>query len=505
MLNPMERILIVDDERLHLKMLHDMLKDHYTTSVALDGQQALQLARSDPQPDLILLDIQMPLMDGFEVMAQLQSNPATVNIPVIFLTALDAEEDETTGLNRGAVDYITKPFSPAIVNARIKTQLKLRRSIQEKNKAQVQSESLRQQVGALNNSLHSQALRNPQAFSHIMTQSPLMRAVFHYMEAISNSGEPVLITGETGVGKELIAQGLHELTQRSGKLISVNLAGLDDNAVSDTLFGHKKGAFTGANQERKGLISQAAGGTLFLDEIGDLEPASQIKLLRLLQERLYYPLGSDTPVSMDANIVAATHRDLSHLIETGDFRQDLFFRLSVHHIKIPALRERREDIPLMTLHFLEEASQALGQETIIAPPELFQLFATYNFPGNVRELRALVLDAAAQHHFGQILSLNVFRDTIAERRASQTKKPHTPLDPSQTFDNPEANNSQNQKTQFTSAHEQLPTLKEAERNLIAQAMQQANNNQGIAAALLGISRTALNRRLSRIKEDSSLD
>ncbi|MEG3639199.1 sigma-54-dependent transcriptional regulator [Magnetococcus sp. PR-3] len=473
------RILIVDDERLHINMLNDMLKERYLLKVALKGVQAIDRAISDPQPDLILLDIQMPNMDGFQVLAQLKADARTQGIPVIFVTAMDEEEDEARGLELGAVDYITKPFSPAIVQARIHTHITLQSSIRETIEAQWQAQSLQKQVGALSRSLAHEALQHPDAFTHIVTTSQKMRATFHYMEAVADSGEPALITGETGVGKELIAQGLHHLGGRSGQMVSVNLAGLDDTTFSDTLFGHKKGAFTGADRDRKGIIQQARGGTLFLDEIGDLDPASQIKLLRLLQEKLYYPLGSDTPTPMDVTIVAATNRDLNAMMQEGSFRQDLFFRLSAHHIKIPPLRERQEDIPLLTLHFLKEAAQAMGRNSLEPPMELLKLLELYDFPGNIRELRAMIFDAAAQHGSGSILSMKSIQKTIEERRTTPSTAP------------------EQLETTELSIDGRLPTLEEAETLLVAQAMHQAGNNQGIAAGLLGISRTALNRRLSR--------
>ncbi|MBF0383221.1 MAG: sigma-54-dependent Fis family transcriptional regulator [Magnetococcales bacterium] len=482
--NEKPRILIVDDERLHINMLNDMLKGSYQIKVGTGGRQAIERAISEPQPDLILLDIQMPDIDGFQVLQQLQEDPRSRGIPVVFLTSMDAIEDEARGLELGAADYITKPFSPAIVHARIKTQLSLQRSIRETLMAQLQAQALEKQVGALQRSLTSTALHKPEAFGEIVTNSPRMQTVFHYMEAVSGTGEPVLVTGETGVGKELIAKGLHRLAGRSGKLVSVNLAGLDDVAFSDTLFGHKKGAFTGANQDRKGFISQAEGGTLFLDEIGDLAPASQIKLLRLLQEGIYYPLGSDSPKMMKVNIVAATNRDINGMMSNGDFRQDLFFRLSAHHIKLPPLRERREDIPLLTSHFLKEAGDAMEQATLVVPPELLKLLGLYSFPGNIRELRALIFDAVAQHRSGPVLSMKSIQKTIEERRATNNQTAN--------LGNPDL-----ETIPLFQVHGQLPTLDEAESALVEEAMRRASGNQGIAATLLGISRPAINRRLNR--------
>ncbi len=475
------RLLIVDDERLHINVLNDMLKGEYAIKVALNGRQALERALSDPRPDLILLDIQMPDMDGFEVLARLKENPDSRNIPVIFLTARDAEKDEARGLELGAVDYIAKPFSPAIVTARIKTHLNLRQSIHEAMEAQLQARSLRTQVTALSRSLAHEALHNPEAFSEIVTNSPEMHAIFHYMEAVASSGEPVLITGETGVGKELFSRSLHRLSGRTGRMVAINLAGLDDATFSDALFGHKKGAFTGADRDRQGFIRQAEGGTLLLDEIGDLAPASQIKLLRLLQEKVYHPLGSDRPQRMDVRIIAATNHDLEGMMSESRFRSDLFFRLSAHHIRIPPLRNRPEDIPLLIAQFLEEAARTMSRPGLDVPPELLTLLSLYDFPGNVRELRAMILDAVAQHRSGPVLSMKSIQKTIEGRRSSQPT--------SSVVNGPGA--------AALWPEGQLPTLDESEGMLISEAMRRAGNNQGIAASLLGISRTALNRRLNR--------
>ncbi|MCP4702530.1 MAG: sigma-54-dependent Fis family transcriptional regulator [Gammaproteobacteria bacterium] len=470
-------LLIVDDERSHLKILNDILKQAYEMKAALNGKQALERSFSEPKPDLILLDIQMPDMDGFEVLAQLKGDARTKDIPVIFITAMDAKADEAKGLEAGAADYIAKPFLPAIVKARIKTHLSLQRSIREVRETRIQAESLEKQVGALNRSLAHATLKNPDAFREFVTGSPKIFSLFHYMEAIADSGEAVLITGETGTGKEVIAKCLHRLGRPDKSMVPVNLAGLDDTAFSDTLFGHKKGAFTGANQERKGLVSEAEGGTLFLDEIGDLASASQIKLLRLLQEKQYYPLDSDKTYRMNVNIVAATHRNIEGMMQEGQFREDLYYRLSAHKIKIPALRERPEDIPQLVECFLNEATESMNRPALKASAKLLTLLNLYNFPGNIRELRAMIFDAVAQQRTGSTLSMNSIRQALEEKRNT--------------------GDSEAAKGDILLLNSRLPTLEEAEQMLISEAMRQAGNNQGIAASLLGISRTALNRRVNR--------
>jgi len=313
-----------------------------------------------------------------------------------------------------------------------------------------------------------------------------MRSIFQYVEAIARTSLPVLITGETGVGKELIARALHRLSGRSGEFVAVNVAGVDDTLFSDTLFGHRRGAFTGADRDRKGLIEQAQNGTLFLDEIGDLRPESQVKLLRLLAEGKYYPLGADMPKLSDARIVVATHRDLRALQQTGSFRKDLFYRLQAHHVHIPPLRERPEDIPILAAHFLEAAARTLGKKPPTAPKELFPLLQSYPFPGNVRELEAMVFDAVSRHK-GGTLSLETFKDRTGRKEKSARDEGRCRESDSKI------ENGQHAPT-FPA---NLPTLKQAERALIREALRRAQGNQTLAASLLGISRRALNNRLSR--------
>ena len=251
----------------------------------------------------------------------------------------------------------------------------------------------------------------------MVTGNKKMRAIFQYVEVVAGTRQPIMITGETGVGKELVARAIHQLSGRKGDYVALNVAGLDDMMFSDTLFGHKKGAFTGADQAREGFIARAAGGTLFLDEIGDLNESSQIKLLRLLQEHEYYPVGSDIVSKSDARIVLATNRDLQKMIAAGKFRNDLYYRLCAHQIHIPPLRERLDDIPQLLDHFLATSAAMVNKKKPTPPPELAVLLSIYQFPGNMRELEALVFDAVARHASG-ILSMESFRAVIGEERAA---------------------------------------------------------------------------------------
>ena len=325
------------------------------------------------------------------------------------------------------------------------------------------------------------ALENPQAFSEIITHNQRMLLVFKYVESIAPSSQPILITGETGVGKELIARSIHTLSKLKGRFVAVNVAGLDDNVFSDTLFGHIKGAFTGAEQDRRGLIERAVGGTLFLDEIGDLNPVSQIKLLRLLQEGEYLPLGQDEAEQTNVRIVASTNENLWSLQRKDKFRKDLNFRLRTHHIHMPHLRERMDDIPLLVRHFLEKSADALKKKVPTPPKELYELLATHSFPGNVRELESMIHDAVSIHS-AKMLSLDSFKLHIT--RAQENLK-----------DIPDVESEHTLPVKFG---EKLPTIKQATQMLVTEAMKRANGNQTLAANMLGISRQALSKRIKQV-------
>lgn len=265
----------------------------------------------------------------------------------------------------------------------------------------------------------------------------------------------------------------------SGPLVAVNVAGLDDTVFADTLFGHVRGAFTGADQARRGMVEEATDGTLFLDEIGDLSMASQVKLLRLLQEGEYFPLGSDRPKRLKARVIVATHHNLAAKQVSGAFRRDLYYRLCTHHIQVPPLRERKGDIPLLLDHFLKTAARELGKKKPTPPKELAQLLASYDFPGNVRELRAMVFDAVSLHK-EKILSMDSFLKTIGRSATERVQEALPDLNP-------------------FAASEQLPTFNEAADLLVSEAMKRSQGNQSMAARMLGITQSALCKRLKRTR------
>ncbi|MCP4409701.1 MAG: sigma-54-dependent Fis family transcriptional regulator [Gammaproteobacteria bacterium] len=467
-------VLLVDDEASVLLSSKMLLHSVGVRNVeTLEDSRELMPYLARHRVAAIVLDLFMPYVTGNQLLPEIvQQYP---EIPVIVMTASQEVETAVACMKEGAFDYLVKPVEESRYTSCVKRVLEVR--------------ALRQQLGAMKRSLLSDRLDHPDVFSSIMTANRKMRSLFQYMEAIAFSNEPILIIGETGVGKGLLAEAAHRLSACPGKLVQLNVAGADDALFSDTLFGHRKGAFTGADQAREGLVAQAAAGTLFLDEIGDLTITSQVKLLRLLQEQSYYPLGSDVPKNSDIRILCATHQDLRAQMSQGQFRSDLYFRLSVHQIEVPPLRERKEDIPLLLGHFIEQAAHSMKKPAPTPPSELLTLLANHHFPGNVRELRAMVYDAVAQHRSGPVLSMESFRGVIQKQRipARLAKKEHgTETHPL-----------------IVPEGAPFPTLKEAETELVTEALRRAKGNQGIAAALLGISRPALNRRLSRLKTDSA--
>jgi DNA-binding NtrC family response regulator len=465
-LYPANPILVIDDEEAILFSVDTILQLAGMENVltCADSKQAMALV-SQRSPSVILLDLNMPHLDGEAILDQITGQYP--QIPVIIITGRIDAETAVSCMKSGAFDYIVKPVEENRLIASV------RKSLQY---SELQEENL-----VLKEQLRQGTLKNPEVFTEIITNSPKMLLLFGYVESIAKTSQPVLIRGETGTGKELIARAIHRLSDTPGEFIAVNVAGLDDNVFSDSLFGHVKGAFTGANAHRSGLVEKASDGTLFLDEIGDLSATSQIKLLRLLQEKEYMPLGQDSNRISRARVIASTHVDLWELQQKELFRQDLHYRLRTHRIVLPPLRERKEDIELLIDHFSESAAQALKKPKPRIPQELPSLLASYHFPGNIRELQAMVFDAIAQHKSG-VLPLGVFRDHIATVRQSETKIHQNngtngiPL----TFADP------------------LPTIKQATRMLVEEAMHRAGSNQSAAAAMLGITQQALSNRLKKM-------
>ena len=466
-LTPPDPILVIDDEQSILLSVDTILQmsgfNHILTCA--DSRQAMAIIEQRT-PSVILLDLNMPHINGETLIEKI--TPLYPNLPIIIITGKIDAETAVDCMKSGAFDYIVKPVDEERLLAAVAGALPPAADTGTMEERQDDEQRRR--------------LHNPEAFSEVITRSSKMCTIFEYIESIAPTDLPVLIKGETGTGKELIARAIHRLSGRIGGFVAVNVAGLDDNVFSDTLFGHVKGAFTGAEYHRSGLIEQAADGTLFLDEIGDLSAPSQIKLLRLLQEKEYMPLGQDGVELSSARILASTHVDLWAQQQKGMFRQDLNYRLDTHHIPMPPLRDRREDLRPLTEHFLARAAEALGKGAPQYPTELIPLLETYHFPGNIRELQAMVFDALAQHKTG-MLSLAVFREHMARSRKGEARVQNDGFGLPFAFADP------------------LPTIKQAVQQLIEEAMTRSGNNQSIAAVMLGISQQALSKRLKNMAQE----
>ncbi len=457
-------VLLVDDEKAWLNGLSIAL-ERATGSADIhccnDSRQVLDILATK-MVDLVLLDITMPHLTGDELLPQIvEQHP---QLPVIILTGINQIEMSIKCMQLGAFDFFVKSVEQQQLIAGIHRAIKML--------------SLQQENQQLNRRFLSTRLETPEAFVGISSSDPQILSICKYLEAVAPGPNPILIGGESGTGKELFARAVQKLGRPDGPWVALNVAGLDDNVFADTLFGHSRGAFTGADQARAGMIESAAGGTLFLDEIGDLSLASQVKLLRLLQEGEYLPLGADQPSQSQARLVLATNCDLQQKMNQGSFRHDLYYRLAAHQVQLPPLRERKQDLPLLIDQLVAKHAAELGKTVPDIPPELAVLLGTYHFPGNIRELEGLIANALATHQKGT-LSLASFRAALGD--ATQPPEADEKL----------------RKLIFT---DRLPTLEEAGRLLVEEALQRAQGNQTIAAGLLGISRPALSKRLKKYQQ-----
>lgn len=459
-------VALVDDDEGLLDAAATMLrvagfKNLRTTT---DGHDAISWVDSG-EISAAVIDLMMPSISGQQLLEYFaEHHPA---VPVIIVTAVDDVDSAVDAVRAGAFDYIVKP-------------VETRRLITSLTRA-LSHRALHEENQALRNGREPGALKDPAIFDEVVTRDKTMLGVFRYIEATAPSEKPVLVSGETGVGKELIARAIHRASGLQGEFVVVNAAGVDDAMFSDMLFGHRKGAFTGADSHREGLVQRASEGTLFLDEIGDLAVPSQVKLLRLLQDGSYYAGGSDTPTRANVRVVAATNVAPEDMRSGKQLRKDLYYRLQAHHVRIPPLRERLGDLPILLDHFLTLASEKMSRLVPTVPPELFPLLESYRWPGNVREFEGMVFDAVADHQ-GGVLSLRRFYDGMGlsddnDRGESTTATSSVRFGP------------------------ELPSLTQIEALLIDEALARADGNQTLAARLLGLSRQALNNRIRRRRGD----
>jgi DNA-binding NtrC family response regulator len=370
-------VLIVDDEPLNIDLLEQELgAAGYRTRCAASGEQALAAVAAAP-PDLILLDVMMAGIDGYETCRRLKASEATRAIPVIFVTALDETFEKVRAFGLGAVDYVTKPFEPEELLARVGTHISLRREIEAHRKSKSTVQYLVEEIRAERHDM--------------VGDSSAMRRVLEQIAQVAPTDSTVLVHGETGTGKELVARAIHEASARRDRpLIKLNCAALPRELVESELFGHEKGAFTGALQQRRGRFELADGGTLFLDEVGELPLDTQAKLLRVLQEREFERVGGTRTLRVEVRVIAATNRDLSAEVAAGRFRSDLYYRLNVFPVELPPLRERRDDIPRLVQHFAAKTARKLGRQVNGVAAAFMECAKAYGWPGNIRELENVV-------------------------------------------------------------------------------------------------------------------
>jgi two-component system, NtrC family, response regulator AtoC len=440
-------ILIVDDERNTRDGLQRALQGRYEVLLAEDSQKAMQILESTAV-DVLLTDLKMPGIDGMDLLRRAMALPQP---PVcIMMTAYGSIENAVQAMQAGAYHYVTKPVNLDELDVIVERALKSRR-------LEAENINLREQID------HKFGLEN------IIGESPAMRQVFETVQQVAPTRTTVLITGETGTGKELIAKAVHNLSPRkNGPFIAVHAAALPSTLLESELFGHEKGAFTGAVERRIGRFELADRGTLFLDEIGELEPLMQVKLLRVLEEHAFERVGGAKTLQVDVRLVAATNRNLKKLVNEGKFRDDLFYRLSVVAVDLPPLRERREDIPLLVKSFLDEVNRENGKQVREVTPEALNLLLAYDWPGNVRELR------------------NVIEQMVVLARAERLTVRDVPPQVRGAAD----------LTKISVVRTGM-TVEEAERQLIMQALKETDGNRTQAARKIGISRRTLHRKLKQ--------
>lgn len=496
-----EKILLVDDVPANLTVLTSALEpEGYEIFAAPGGLVALQIA-AKARPDLILLDIMMPECDGLETCRRLKQNELTRDIPVIFITARAEVDSVVEGFRAGGVDYVVKPFRTEEVLNRVANHLRLSRltrELREKNRALEQRtaeltaemERRRQVESAL-----EQAGDTIAAFSDLEASrgnitgliggsGPLQAVVeaIRRLQLFANTS--VLITGESGTGKELVARAVHfGSTRAKAPFVPVNCVAIPSELAESILFGHVKGAFTGATADRKGCFELADGGTLFLDEIGDMPSALQVKLLRVLEDGYVQPVGAAEPRKVDVRVIAATNADLAARIAAGTFRQDLYFRLARYTIQTPPLRERLNDVPLLAAHFLKIFSAEMGQPSPGLSMAAVAALKTYDYPGNIRELKNIIERAL----------IGSGGETILPEHLQLTFAKGVPLPVTISMAPPSV-----AAVASLNSPAELPlNLAAAEEVLIQRALDKTDGNIAEAARLLGVHRTRIYRKLAQ--------
>jgi len=442
------RILIVEDELIARENLDHVLRKEGYDTVAVDSGQAAFQELEKGEFDLVLTDLRMQQVDGMQVLER--TKELYPDTEVIVITGYATVTSAVEAMQRGAYHYLAKPYQIEEVRVLVRQALDKRRLRQEVTELRRQVETRRE-------------------VSLIIGQSPAMVELKRLVEQIAPTDASVLILGETGTGKELVAKAIHHLSPRAEKrFMALNCGAFTPELLANELFGHEKEAFTGARGVKKGLLEAASGGTVFLDEIADMPPAMQVKLLRVLQERTLLRVGGTTEIPVDIRVLAATNKDLKKEVELGNFRRDLYFRLNVVTLVVPPLVERRDDIPLLTQHFLEKFAREQGKAIRELSPEVLELLQHYEFPGNVRELE------------------NIMERAVTLCRGHTIELSHLP---------PDLQNRRFQVQRRT--RRELMTLEQNEREYILWVMEQVQGNKTRAAEVLGIDRVSLWRKLKR--------
>ena len=459
-----EKILVVDDEQSMREFLEIMLrKEDYKVSLASNGEEVLKVLERDIF-DLVLLDIRMPKMDGIAVLKKIKTlSPETV---VIMITAYASADTAIKAMKEGAYDYISKPFKIEEIKLIIKN------ALEKKN---LQKENI----------LLKQVVRDRYHFDNIIGQSPKMLALYDLLEKVSPTKTNILITGESGTGKELVAKAIHYNSPRKDRpFVTLNCGAIPEPLIESELFGHMKGAFTDAIATKKGLFEVADEGTLFLDEISELPLLMQVKLLRVLQDREFKRVGGTEDIRVDVRIIAATNKDLEEAVREKRFREDLFYRLNVIQIKLPSLRERNEDIPILAVHFLKKFSGELNKAISNISAEGLQLLLNYEYPGNVRELQNIIERAVALE-VNQELTAQNLRSYLDDHLS--LKKGGLDLDIPNEGINLEK------------------LVEEIERTLLLKALDRTHGIKKRAAELLGINFRSMRYRLEKYGLNQDMD
>ncbi|HEV2425018.1 MAG TPA: sigma-54 dependent transcriptional regulator [Terriglobia bacterium] len=452
----MATILIVEDEPKMQRLLTlTLTEEGYTAQATGDAESGLKLLRSEPV-DLVITDLKLPGVGGLEFLQAVKRTNG--DLPVIVMTAYGSVNTAVEAMKSGASDYVLKPFSLDEMKLIVRKELDVHR-LREENR------SLREALG------------ERYEFKNIVAQSPKMQQVLATVARVAPTSSTVLLGGESGVGKDLVARAIHEHSRRAaGPFVKINSTAIPENLLESELFGYEKGAFTGAATSKPGKFELADKGTLFLDEIGDVPPATQVKLLRVLQEREFERLGGTRTLKVDVRLVAATNRDLRAALEQGAFREDLYYRLNVVPINIPALREHKEDIPALVEHFIRQQAPEAGKAITGISPEAVRILVNFHWPGNVRELRNIIERATALSAGGRIEAADIQLDLAPPRAgaAESSAAPGIAFPPEGT------------------------TLDQFEEEIIREALRRAAGNKSQAARLLGLSRNALRYRLSKM-------